>query len=143
MDGEIEVQGIQEAILVLSRIEFDHWIRKPMTQALGLLHNRIAKYPPPRPNQRYRRGQGPTNRAGRVTRRTSQNLGARWTERISGSGFTVRGEVGNNVTYGPYVQAANRQAWMHRGRWITDQQVIDQNEDEVRRYFEVALNNLR
>jgi len=113
-----------------------------MTRGLARLQAGMAIYPPTRPGQRYVRGRGPTNAQGRVIANTSQNLGKRWTSEISESGSGITGRIGNNTTYGPFVQSAEDQAWMHQGRWQTDEEVARQNEDAIRGDFLNTINSL-
>lgn len=51
----------------------------------------------------------------------------------------IRATVGNRVKYGPLVGSSRFQARVHRGRWTTDEQALREEEDEIRRDFEVAV----
>lgn len=119
--------------------EITGMLRAPMQRSLNVLWAGMAHYPPMRPDQRYVRGKGPTNKAGKVVRRTSQQLGKRWTKRIRVGGGEIRGELGNNVSYGPYVQDDEIQAWMHRGRWQTNQSVAEESAGEIQGFFTDAI----
>lgn len=51
--------------------------------------------------------------------------------------------TGANQGYGRYeryVQGAGWQAWMHRGRWMTDQQIADKFGPDVRDLISVAVD---
>jgi hypothetical protein len=53
-------------------------------------------------------------------------------------GGTVTGEVvsnGNEAPYNIYVQSHDRQARIHAGRWRTERQVRDQNENDINGFF--------
>lgn len=100
-------------------------------QALDLLLMRVTVYPPPRPGQTYVRG-GPG----------SQNLGQKWTTQVDVGADGVVGEIGNNVTYGPYVQARETQAWMHRGRWSTIEDIAEEDLSLIERIFASELGRL-
>lgn len=115
-------------------------LRDGMEESLAILHGDIARYPRQRSGSRYVRGRGMANSRGQVRRLTSQRLGTRWTTRVSTSGGEIKGEVGNNVTYGPYVQDAQRQARVHRGVWQTDEDVINQNQREIVGVFDRVIN---
>lgn len=138
---EIQIDD-SDVVEVLGRLASDNWLRPPMVRGLARLQGDLATYPPTRPGQRYIRGRGPTNAQGQVTRLTSQNLGKRWTSRITEEGEGIRGEVGNNASYGPFVQSAEDQAWMHQGRWPTDEMVANRNEDAIRADFHDAVLSL-
>jgi len=137
----IEVNN-SDALRKLGRLESEvtHMLRAPIQRSLAVLHADMATYPPVRPGQRYIRGRGPTNAAGEVLRLTSQQLGKRWTERITEGGGTITGELGNNATYGPYVQDSELQAWMHRDRWVTNEQAAEDNAGEIQGFFTDAID---
>ena len=76
----------------------------------------------------YRRGQSPG----------SEDLGQRWTVATRDQGFTVI--VGNNASYGPFVQSHDSQSKMMKViGWKTDQQVLDENKGEVVEYIRDAI----
>lgn len=61
--------------------------------------------------------------------RTS-NLAKRWTIWSSMDGFTQI--VGNNTSYGPYVQGAGAQSLYHKAQgWLTEAEVAEQERDRV------------
>lgn len=131
-----------EVVGILGQIAANNWMRPPMVRGLARLQHDMAIYPATRPGQRYIRGRGPTNSRGQVTRLTSQNLGKRWTSEINETGNGLEGQIGNNTTYGPFVQSSEQQAWMHAGRWQTDEEVARQNEAAIRGDFLNAINSL-
>lgn len=80
----------------------------------------------------------PAQRSGSTYRRTG-TLGRRWTtRRISAPGMVGR-EVGNNTEYAPFVQSSELQAYMHRGVWQTDEEVIERLAPGIRRDVEATL----
>lgn len=99
--------------------------------SLDLLLNRVTVYPPPPPNSTYVRG-GPG----------SQNLGQKWTVRVDRFPDGVVGEIGNNVTYGPYVQSRDMQAGIHQGRWSTIEDIAEEELDMIARIFAMELGRL-
>jgi hypothetical protein len=131
-----------DLIETLDRLSANNWLRPPMVRGLARLQAGMAVYPPTRPGQRYIRGRGPTNAQGRVIAQTSQNLGKRWTNEINERGDGLEGRIGNNTSYGPFVQSAEDQAWVHQGRWQTDEEVANQNEDAIRADFLSTINSL-
>jgi hypothetical protein len=54
----------------------------------------------------------------------------------------VEGTIGNNVTYGPYVQSRDMQAWMHQGRWDTIEDIAEDELDMIGRIFAMELGRL-
>ena len=127
-----------EVIAKLQRFRADLLaiVRPPLERGGLRVEAGMKPYPPPPPNSRYVRGAPPH----------SEKLGSRWTSRsISGAGFVGR-EVGNTASYAPFVQSAERQATIHRGRWQTDEQVIEREMPaviaDVRRSLEDAAEAL-
>ena len=103
--------------------------RKPMTQSLALLVDDVSTYPPAPSNSSYRR---------------TGNLGRFWTSaqyEVSASTGGITGVIGNAVrdrrgrAYGPCVQDAEEQAYMHRGRWQTDEMVAERNTNAIVRIW--------
>lgn len=101
----------------------------------GLLRieRRMKAYPPPIPKGHWAANTSKRQKAaffaglrrGTVSTRRTKTLGRRWTQRLSQGGGVLRGEIGNNTEYGPWVQSKEWQAGFHRGRWTTDQDVLD------------------
>lgn len=98
-------------------------LAEPTEEVLQLLKERMQEYPPERPNQRYVR---------------TEDLKNGWDEYVILAGDRL-GLLRNNVPYGHWVQSEADQAWMHRGRWQTDKQVIDEKEDQAARIYEDYL----
>lgn len=104
--------------------------RKPMTLSLALLVDDIADYPPQRSGSSYIR---------------TLDLGRFWTSaqyEIHASTGGITGVIGNAVrsrktgrAYGPYVQSEEDQAYMHRGRWQTDEMVAVRNTPSIVRIW--------
>ena len=110
-------------------------LRPPMTRALARLEDPIKSYPPPiasghwaaNTTPRQRRAFFALLRARRISAKRTGTLGRRWASKITEKGVNLEGEWGNVTAYGPFVQGEATQARFHRGRWITEQQVIDRN----------------
>jgi hypothetical protein len=80
----------------------------------------------------YERGYGSRWHGGTGGRQTSKTLGRSWTIESRNSGYGA--VVGNNATYGPYVQDADRQTiWAGVYGWETVQDVSDEETDYVNR----------
>jgi hypothetical protein len=108
--------NVNEVIAKLQRYQADLLaiVRKPLEDGGLRVEGGMKPYPAPPPNSTYVRGAPPR----------SEKLGSRWTSRsISGPGWVGR-EVGNNASYGPWVQSRELQARVHQGRWQTDEDVI-------------------
>jgi hypothetical protein len=95
--------------------------------AAKYVHSQVPPYPAPPVNSRYRR---------------TGTLGREIYDRVRSLGSSVVGVVGSPTVYAPYVIWRNTQAWMHRGRWWTLQDVLEKSRDGVVRIFEDAIRRL-
>lgn len=120
----IHINGIDEAIQALGVAETIGVLRPPMQRAVHRIQAAMAEYPPQRPDSTYRR---------------TGTLGRRWTTRVTENAGGIVGKVGNNTAYGPFVQSEMFQATVHRGRWQTDQQVMEQQQAAIVADFEQAI----
>ena len=123
--AEIVILGIDALIRKLDSMEDVYTVlRPPMQRAVYRLQRDMADYPPQRPGTSYVR---------------TGTLGRRWTTKIAQAPSGLIGTVGNNTSYGPFVQSSQFQAWMHRGRWQTDAQVAERNERDIVADFNTAI----
>lgn len=131
-DFEIKVEGLADLLRtfdVLPGIAADE-LGKAMDRALLLLQGDMADYPPPPPGSTYRR---------------TGTLGRRWTSarrEVEITGGMLQGRVGNNTPYGPYVQDPAQQAQVHRGRWQTTADVVDDRRDDIQKILDRMIQDL-
>lgn len=145
--AKVTVIGIEPIIKKLEKAGGPGVLRRPMTKAVAHLHRVIAVYPaassansPANGYSWYERGFGVRTRTGRGYP-TSETLGRRWTHVVKNDG--KRGEVGNNASYGPYVQSDERQAAFHKRRgWKTDKDVADKEARKVVGFFDEEYRDL-
>jgi hypothetical protein len=105
-------------------------MQSAMKRSLYILIFAMAKYP------KYPKD------AVTKSRRTG-TLGRKWTDDIDITQGGMRGKIGNNAEYGPWVQSNRFQTDRHRRTgWITDQQALEQNEAAIRREFETAVRRM-
>lgn len=72
-------------------------------------------------------------------RKKSETLGRKWTIEIRNGGMV--GIIGNNVSYGPYVQDPEEQTHVHKAHgWKTTKQVADEEVDTVRNLFKREID---
>lgn len=117
----VSIAGLDDALRRLERAAGDEALRRGMVRAVERLRNRMADYPQQRRGSSYRR---------------TGTLGRRWETRVESASGGVRGRVGNyTVDYAPLVQSHRFQARVHRGRWQTDQQVIERETETITGYF--------
>lgn len=143
----VEIEGMDNIRRMIDQLK-DLKPAKAALKAGGVhIKGKIAQYPPSSeanvPNQRrwYQRGWGSKwmLRDGTVHgRKTSETLGRKWTVQTRDAGLTV--VVGNNVSYGPYVQDADHQAPFHKARgWKTAQEVVKEESPTVVKFIEDEL----
>ena len=121
----ITIKGVKELSEKLDRASRNDVLVPPMHRAVMRIQRVMATYPPQRAGSRYIR---------------TGTLGRKWTTKVTASQSGVRGKVGNNTPYGPFVQSSQFQASIHRGRWQTDESVVDKNRAAIIAEFERAIN---
>ena len=112
----IKITGLSELVSRLGEAATSEILKPPMHRSVLRLQRDMAQYPSPPAGSTYRR---------------TGTLGRRWTTDVNVTAHGIRGAVGNNTPYAPWVQAEAFQAWMHRGRWQTDRDVLDDNEGAI------------
>lgn len=125
MEIRIEIEGLPELYAKLGR-NLLPIIQPAILAAVIRAEGKMKVYPPPPPGSTYVRGLDPR----------SERLGQRWTHQVVMGGDFVRGEIGNNASYAPWVQSSEFQARIHRGRWTTDEdalrEVLPKLQDDLR-----------
>jgi hypothetical protein len=124
MSATIRITGIEEILRRLDAATATQTLQRAMLRSVNLLVNRVADYPVQRSGSTYRR---------------TGTLGRRWTARVETGPKGVIGRVGNNTIYGPWVQSKRFQSRVHRGRWQTDQAVMERSLAEIEGHFQQEL----
>jgi hypothetical protein len=126
----LEVRNLDKIIGDLGKLDdLIGELAEPTEETLKLLKERMQEYPAERDGQKYVR---------------TFELQNGWDEYVILAGDRL-GLIYNATPYGPRVQAASgdpSQAWMHEGRWQTDEQVIKEKEEQVQRIYEAYLRKL-
>jgi len=138
-DFEIRIEGMDELIKLLDSLARLDPVKAAIQAAGEYLAGKMREYPPaseanqPGSRQWYQRGYGTKwiTRSGAVHGiATSEDLQHSWTQAIADDGLTSI--VGTNVSYAPYVQDRDEQAWFHKARgWITAQDTVEAEGDFV------------
>ncbi len=110
--------GIEDAIDALQKrgAKALDVLEPPLRRGALRIESTMKVYPQQKKGTRYRR---------------TGTLGRRWTTKAERSATRLEVEVGNNTVYGPFVQSAARQAWMHKGAWQTDDDAVERNRDAI------------
>jgi hypothetical protein len=139
-DLTITIVGVDRLVAKFGRVASLNYLKEPMYRAVYRIQGYMANYPRQRnPNTRYIRGRGWADKDGVVRRLTSEHLGKRWTTKVDITSDGLRGKVGNNVSYAPYVQSAKFQATVHKGWWQTDEMAVRRNRAAIVRDFNSAI----
>ncbi len=161
-DLEINIKGIDATVKSLNRIASSDAMYSAMQASVIEMETWLKKYPP-KPGAISGTSSSPVrfttkggksadfmalskgwkrNARGKATYvgydRTGK-LGQAWTTAVRQSVTETVGKVGNNIKYAKWVQAAATQAWMHVGRWRTDEQAIRQFEAKIVKRFRDAI----
>ena len=150
MTASIRIEGMERIQKKLDSMANQAYMEGAMTAAVTIIHTDIAQYPDateannPANKRWYERGYGSRYRRkdGSIGgKRTSQTLGRRWTKAVQNRG--TRGVVGNNATYAPYVQDAERQAAAHTAHgWDTIQAVVGRQKGRVVQLLQAAIHKV-
>jgi hypothetical protein len=139
----ITIKGQKDLDKKIKDVESLQPVKDAMKAAAVHVKGKIAEYPPateanvPKDygawyergfGTRYRRRDGTLH-----NRKTSETLGRKWTIAQRDGGLTQI--VGNNVSYGPFVQG-EEQAWFHMfHHWKTTDQVAEEESQEVTEFI--------
>jgi len=145
---QIDIEGLGELRTTLEQLGRLDVIEYNLLAAGQMVEGKMKIYPPPSiansPSNPtgywYERGYG--SRWWRADgtmggRKTSERLKEQWT--VEPLGRTAV-QVGNKVTYGPFVQDAQNQQWFHRMRgWQTIQTVAEQEKDRITNFLRTQI----
>lgn len=121
-----QIRGLDALFRKLNAIQSQDILIPPLQRAMVRVQGTLSRYPPARPASTYIR---------------TNELGRHWTHTpVSRIPSGVSGRVGNNMIYAPYVQSSLRQATIHQGIWVTDEEAIQRNAAPIIRDFEYAID---
>lgn len=120
----ITIKGVDKLQAKLKSAEdVNRVLRSPMQRSVLRLQRDIAEYPAPPARSTYRR---------------TGTYGRGWSTKVNASSAGLRGIVGTNVPYAPFVGSSMFQARWNR-HWPTDESVASDNENAIVRDFERAI----
>lgn len=153
MSVEIEIEGLDHLQGKIRTIESGRYLKAVLQAAALDIKGFMAWYPPaseandPHSGRWYERGYGPRwqRRDGSINGyQTSEMLDKKWAAarpRVSARKLEAR--VGVKVSYAPYVQSEEKQAWFHRARgWRTDEDAVEQRGPHVIRLVQRAVRRI-
>lgn len=130
------IQGLRVAVRAM-RASAVHVKGKIATYPASTIANSPGAYP----KRWYERGYGSrwARKSGGIGgRKTSETLGRRWTTAQRNGGLTQ--VVGNNVSYGEFVQSRKKQASAHKGRWKTIQDVSEEEAETIVNFVKAEID---
>lgn len=143
-----EIRGLDKLLRKLNNLASLRAAKRGLKAAALHIKGKIAKYPPsteaniPMQPRWYERGYGSkwmTAKGLVHGSKTSETLGRRWTISERNAGLTQI--VGNNVSYGPYVQDRDLQAKIHElNNWPTVQDVTEDESDTVLKFVKAEVD---
>ena len=140
MPPGVWITGVDALIKKMGHVRANEYLVKPMEESVLQVQADMKEYPPPIALRTWVKADGTTGEAiGQGYKRTG-TLGRRWTKRVERHANGLTGRVGNNTEYAPWVQSSSFQAWMHRGRWQTDAQVLSQRRAWIVARFKRAID---
>jgi hypothetical protein len=122
----ITIEGAAELQRKIGMMDVLALLRRPMEKSMIRLQSRMATYPPQRPGSTYRR---------------TGRLGRSWTYAITTMTNSLVGKVGNNVVYAPRVQSKRFQQRAFKGRWQTNEDVLQQETLGIIRDFTQGIQD--
>jgi hypothetical protein len=123
----IETKNLDRLIASLQQLGRMSVVATALGKQAKRLRGIMQSYPPPLPNQQYRRTG--TLKAGWIVSPTKHDA----------TGFSTTLE--NPVVYAPWVQGDRTQAEIHKGRWATDEQVARREEATISSDIDRTLQN--
>ena len=145
----VKIEGLDAILKKIDSLGKPDVFRPPMQQSVNYIKRAIKKYPPgsgahrPQPfkTDKSRRWFFWALNEGeiKVPYRRTRSLGNKWTTTVSTDGR--RGEIGNDVKYGPLVQDESRQTGYHKTTgWITIQTVAKREAPKIVAFFKAAYD---
>jgi hypothetical protein len=126
----VTIRGMTEVQAKLRKLEAElstSGMVSTVDRAAKYVHSQVPAYPAASPSSRYRR---------------TGTLGREIYDRVRSIGSSIVGVIGSPTVYALHVIWRATQAWMHRGRWWTLQDVLEKSRDGVIRIFEDDIRRL-
>jgi hypothetical protein len=131
-----EIKGLDKLNAKLKGLKGEqiHKLLKSTTdKAVKYVHSQVPPYPAPKP-----------------TYQQKGTLGRSINADVREVGSEIQGFIGTPIKYAPWVISseavpevgAGPQAWMHKGRWYTLQDVVKKSLAEVKRFYSKMLQDM-
>ena len=156
MTSAIRIEGLEELSKKITTLESMVPVKAGMKAAALHVKGKIATYPPsseanvPKTSGSwYERGYGTKWVGGTGGKKTSEMLGrssgmssdfGSWKSKSTRNGLTW--VIGNNVSYGPFVQGEKQAAFHKRRGWLTTDQVAKQETAHVTKFVKDHIDKV-
>lgn len=128
-DFQLSIRGLDALVNKLTPLQAQDFLIPLVHRAVYRVHYTVAKYP--------------TNKPPNSTYTRLGTLGRRWTTSVTRVTGGVTGRIGNNTSYGIWVQAKQYQVLVHRTTgWTTIEGSIASNQDRITRDFEFHIDQI-
>jgi hypothetical protein len=153
----VTIQNLEAVRKKIDNIErFRQWAAAPMIKTMSLIHDDIAQYKPKAKGafssmatQRQKRAYWARVRSGQINHSEGTGyvrtgtLGRKWTTETRPTADGVRGIIGNNAAYAPFVQSAQRQQPFHKATGFqTDEGAVNKTAAARQRVWRAAVAEL-
>ena len=149
----VEIKGLDALVKKLDSLGQPGAFRRPMTQSVQHIHRKLAK-PPRKAQGAFSRLATPGQKRAFWARVSSGEIEFRegigyvrtnrlrnsWTTKVSSDGRT--GEVGNIVSYGPFVQGFRQQPFHAESKWPQTEKVAKAEQNAVLKFFRLQYERL-
>lgn len=136
MEVRITVTDAQvRAALARSQQRIGPALQSAMRDATSYVLRQVRVYPPPPSGSTYRRT-GTLARSWFVAPFEQTGDGGLIGRVVNNGNLT---QTRSGIPYSRYVQDRDMQAWMHRGRWQTYQDVAEQSNDAIQEMFRARV----
>jgi len=131
IDVQLKIENVEQLAAAMQQLPaaIGGGVDTATRLALQLVAGQLAGYPPPPPGTRYRR----TNLLGQWWSAATPRMGYR----AGAAGVAISGEIRNARPGIGYVQG-EEQAEVHRGRWRTAQQIVDEMQAQIDALLQTA-----
>jgi hypothetical protein len=123
----LKIEGAEQLTRKLSEPLVQRHAKEAMMRAMALIHDEIAKYPPPPPNSRYRR---------------TGLLGRSWSSKTRPLANDIEGIVANTAPYAPEVQGLSQKGFHADTGWGRLDEVAKRLWPQIVEFFQEALRRV-
>lgn len=138
---DIDINGLDRAIQKMSKFpeKMKAEMNRNMHASLDVLNENVPAYPPKPESSKY-------IRTGTLGKSIGSSMAGGKTGTkptvysVTGTGGNIQGRFGTNLSYAKYVIDSKQQAYMHRGRWWTLDNVKENAKSKIMKIWQDMVN---